>query len=45
MSRGMTEEPFESAAEKVDRAHQRAVEELRERVAKAKSEALKKVSA
>jgi len=38
-------EPFKSASEKVEEAHERAVEELRAKVAKAKSDALAKVRA
>jgi hypothetical protein len=36
--------PFKSAAEKVEEAHNKSVEELKAAVAKAKSEALKKIT-
>jgi hypothetical protein len=45
MSEDVVEEPFRSATEKVEASHQEAVEELRARVSKAKSDALKKVPA
>ncbi|HYC12352.1 MAG TPA: hypothetical protein VEC02_06820 [Nitrososphaerales archaeon] len=43
MSADITAEPFKSASEKVEEAHQSSVKELRAKVAKAKSEALAKV--
>jgi hypothetical protein len=45
MSAGIAAEPFRSASEKVEEAHQKSVQELRAKVAKAKSEALAKVKA
>ncbi len=44
MSGDIVDGPFSSAAEQVERAHQKAVAELKSKVEKAKSEALKKVS-
>ncbi len=44
MSGDIVDGPFTSAAEQVERAHQKAVAELKSKVEKAKSEALKKVS-
>ena len=44
MSGDIVDRPFRSAADKVKEDHQRSVDELRESVSKAKSEALKKVS-
>jgi hypothetical protein len=38
------DELFRSAAEQVDEAHQKAVEDMRAKVAKAKAEALKRIS-
>jgi len=38
-------EPFKSASENVEETHRRSVDELRAKVAKAKSEALAKVKA
>lgn len=36
-------EPFDAAVEKVEAAHQQAVDDLRSRLERAKSEALKKL--
>ncbi len=44
MSEETVEKPFRLAAERVEEAHQQAVDDLRAKVAKAKAEALKKVS-
>ena len=44
MSEDLVEEPFKSAAEQVEAAHRQAVSELKSKVEKAKSAALKKVS-
>ncbi len=44
MSGEIVEEPYRAATEKVESAHQQSVEELRAKVAKAKAEALKKVT-
>ena len=43
MSEDSTEEEFASAAAQVEAAHRQAVAELRSKVEKAKSEALKKL--
>ena len=43
MSTDTTDEPFKSASEKVEEAHERSVKEVRAKVAKARSEALAKV--
>jgi hypothetical protein len=44
MSEDLVSEPFDSAKEQVDAAHQKAVTELKDKVAKAKASALKKVA-
>ncbi len=44
MSGEIVNGPFRSAAEQVEAAHQQAVSDLKSKVAKAKSAALKKVS-
>jgi len=44
VSEETVEGPFDSVEEQVEAAHQRAVEQLRTKVQKAKSEALKKLS-
>jgi hypothetical protein len=44
MSEDMVEEPFKAAAKKVDEAYDKAAADLKAKVEKAKSEALKKVS-
>ncbi len=44
MSGDVVDQPFAEAARKVEEAHQEAVEALRTKVAKAKSDALEKVS-
>lgn len=44
MSEDVTEKPFRSAAERVEEAHRQSVEDLRAKVARAKAEALRKVS-
>jgi hypothetical protein len=44
MSEDIVEEPFESAAEKVETSHREAVARLKARVEEAKSAALKKIS-
>ena len=44
MSKDIVEEPFDSAAKQVEEAHEQAVAELKSKVEKAKSAALKKVS-
>ena len=44
MSEDLVEEPFGSASKRTREAFDRAAEELRAKVQKAKSEALKKVS-
>jgi hypothetical protein len=43
MNEDMVDEPFRSASEKVEAAHQAAVSELKSKVEKAKSDALRKV--
>ena len=43
MSEDLVDEPFRSAAKRVDETYDRAGEELRAKVAKAKTEALKKI--
>ncbi|HME19039.1 MAG TPA: hypothetical protein VKF15_04835 [Nitrososphaerales archaeon] len=45
MSADIAAEPFRSASQKVEEAHQQAVGELRAKVARAKSDALAKVKA
>ncbi len=44
MTEEIVNEPFDAAAERVEEAHQQAVADLRSKLEKAKSEALKKVS-
>jgi len=44
MTEEIVDEPFNAAAEKVESAHQQAVADLRSRLKKARSAALKKVS-
>ena len=44
MSEDLVDEPFSSAAERVDEAYNQAAEALRDSVRKSKSEALKKVT-
>jgi uncharacterized protein YjbJ (UPF0337 family) len=44
MSEDLVSEPFNSASEQVEGAHQQAVTELKDKVAKAKAAALKKVA-
>jgi hypothetical protein len=44
MSEEVVEKPFRLAAEHVEEAHQQSVEDLRAKVAKAKAEALEKIS-
>ncbi len=44
MSEELVDEPFRSAAERVEEAYDRAREELKSKVAKSKSAALKKIS-
>ncbi len=44
MSENLVDEPFDSASKRVQEAYDQAAAELRARVAKAKSEALKKIS-
>jgi len=44
MSEELVNEPFDEAAEKVEAAHKQAVADLRSRLEKARSTALKKVS-
>jgi len=44
MSEDLVEEPFRSAIKKVEEAYDKAAADLKARVEKAKSEALKKVS-
>jgi len=44
MSEELVDEAFESVSENLDSAHQKAVSELKEKVEKAKSAALKKIS-
>jgi len=43
MSEDLVDEPFRAAAKRVEEAHDRAAEALKEKVSKAKAEALKKV--
>ena len=43
MSEEIVDEPFRSATEKVEAAHQQAVSELKSKIEKAKSDALRKV--
>lgn len=43
MSKEIADEPFRAASERVEDAHQRSVRELRDKVAKARSDALAKV--
>ena len=40
----IVDELFRSAAEQLDEAHQKAVEDMRANIAKAKTEALKRIS-
>jgi hypothetical protein len=44
MTEETVDEPFDAAAEKIEAAHKQAVAELRSKLEKAKSAALKKVS-
>jgi len=44
MSEELVDEPFRSAARRVDEAYEKAKEELKSKVAKSKSAALKKIS-
>jgi hypothetical protein len=44
MTEEIVDEPFDAAAERVEVAHQQAVADLRSKLEKAKSAALKKVS-
>lgn len=44
MSEDLVDEPFKSAAKRVRDAYDKAAEELKSRVERAKSQALKKVS-
>jgi hypothetical protein len=44
VSEDLVTEPFDSAAKQVDEAHERAVSDLKDKVAKAKAAALKKVA-
>jgi len=44
MTEEIVDEPFDAAAERVEAAHQQAVADLRSKLEKAKSVALKKVS-
>jgi len=44
MSEDLVDEPFSSAAERVDEAYNQAAEALKDSVRKSKSEALKKVT-
>ncbi|HUK79887.1 MAG TPA: hypothetical protein VLU91_04415 [Nitrososphaerales archaeon] len=44
MSEDLVSEPFKSASERVDRAYDQAVEDLKSKVAKSKADALKRVS-
>jgi hypothetical protein len=44
MSEDLVDEPFKSAAKRVEKAYDAAAEELKQKVAKSKSEALKKIS-
>lgn len=44
MSEELVDEPFDSAAERVDEAYNQAKEELKSKVAKSESAALKKIS-
>jgi hypothetical protein len=44
MSEDLSEEPFESASQKVEDSYQVAVAELKSKVEKAKSSALKKLA-
>ena len=44
MSEDLVGEPFDSASKRVQEAYDRAATELKGKVAKAKSEALKKIS-
>jgi hypothetical protein len=44
MSEDLVEEPFKSAAKRVEEAYDKAVADLKARVERAKSEALEKVS-
>jgi len=44
MSKDLADEPFNSAAKRVEEAYDKAVADLKAKVERAKSEALKKVS-
>ena len=44
MSEDLVDEPFRSAAKRVEEAYDRAAEELKAKVQRSKAEALKKVS-
>jgi len=44
MSEELVDEPFDSAAERVDEAYDQVKEELKSKVAKSKSAALNKIS-
>ena len=44
MSEDLVEEPFKSAAERVEAAYDKAAEELKAKVEKSKAAALKKIS-
>jgi len=44
MTEEIVDEPFDAAAERVEAAHQQAVADLRSKLEKAKSAALKKVN-
>ena len=44
MSDDLVEEPFKSAARRVDQAYDKAAEELKAKVEKSKAAALKKIS-
>ena len=44
MSEDIASEPFEEASSRVEEAHRKSVAELKEKVAAAKAEALKKIA-
>ena len=44
MSEDLVDEPFDSASKRVQNAYDQAANELKEKVAKAKSDALNKIS-
>lgn len=44
MSEDLVDEPFDSTAERVEEAYDRAAEELKNRVRKSKADALKKIT-